>query len=40
MLSEWQIFLLDIGQFLLIAGSLVSLMVFPWKHWNSLLGDK
>ena len=40
MLSDWQIALLDSG--LVIVPTLVgmALIVFPWKHWNSIIGDE
>ena len=40
MLSDWQIFLLDIGHWIVLGGALLSLVNFPWSHWNSLLGDE
>jgi len=36
MLSEWQIVLLDNGLWLVPLMCIVALVVFPWKHWNSL----
>ena len=37
MLNDWQIILLDNGIWLLPVLCVVSLAVFPWKHWNALL---
>jgi len=37
MLSEWQIILLDNGLWLVPLMGIAGLVVFPWKHWNSLL---
>jgi len=35
-LSEWQIVLLDNGLWIVPLLGIVALVVFPWKHWNSL----
>jgi hypothetical protein len=37
MLSDWQLLLLDNGLWLLPTLAVISLLVFPWKHWLSLL---
>ena len=37
MLSEWQILLLDNGLWLVPTLAVTALIVFPWRHWNSLL---
>ncbi len=39
MLSDWQIFLLDNGLWIVPSLGAVALLVFPWDHWNSLLDD-
>jgi len=39
MLHSWQIFLLDASPWLLPLLILGALIVFPWKHWNYLLGE-
>tara|TARA_R110002074_G_scaffold330141_1_gene500677 strand:+ start:327 stop:449 length:123 start_codon:yes stop_codon:yes gene_type:complete len=39
MLSNWQIVLLDAGLWLIPALSIVALIVFPWKHWNSFIEE-
>jgi len=36
MLSEWQIVLLDNGLWLVPLVGVLALVVFPWKHWDSL----
>jgi hypothetical protein len=37
MLSDWQIFLLDTGLWIVPSLGAAALLVFPWKHWYSLL---
>jgi hypothetical protein len=37
MLSDWQLLLLDNGLWLVPTLAVTSLLVFPWKHWYSLL---
>ena len=37
MLSEWQTVLLDTGLWFLPSIAIISLVVFPWKHWNNIL---
>lgn len=37
MLSSWQIFLLDISHWIIPILATLSLVTFPWKHWNTLL---
>jgi len=36
LLSEWQIVLLDSGLWLVPLLAIAALVVFPWKHWDSL----
>lgn len=36
-LSDWQIVLLDNGIWILPILGILALVVFPWKHWNSLI---
>ena len=36
MLSEWQVVLLDNGLWLVPLVGVLALVVFPWKHWDSL----
>ena len=39
MLSNWQIVLLDNSVWMIPAASVFSLILFPWRHWNSLLEE-
>ncbi len=36
-LSEWQVVILDNGIFIVLAMITVVALVFPWKHWNSII---
>jgi hypothetical protein len=36
-LSDWQIVLLDNGIWILPILGILALVVFPWKHWNSII---
>ncbi len=37
MLNEWQLMLLDNGLWIVPSITILGLVVFPWKHWNSLI---
>ncbi len=39
MLNDWQIMILDNGLWVVPTLAIVTLAVFPWKHWNSLIDE-
>ena len=36
-MAEWQTLILDNGLWLAPSLGTLALIVFPWKHWNSLI---
>jgi|TARA_R110002110_G_scaffold245361_2_gene461781 hypothetical protein len=40
MIADWQIMLLDQGLWIVPLLGVGALVVFPWKHWVSILDEQ